>query len=48
MFEGDLNEGELEIGQVSVLLDRILPAGDIVKNVWKEFEDALVNPVKFR
>ncbi|HEX6190969.1 MAG TPA: nitronate monooxygenase [Chitinophagaceae bacterium] len=48
MFEGDLDEGELEIGQVSVLLDRILPAGDIVKNVWKEFEDALVNPVKFR
>ena len=48
MFEGDLNEGELEIGQVSVLLDRILPAAEIVKNVWKEFEDALVNSVKFR
>ena len=46
MFEGDLAEGELEIGQVSVLLDGILPAGDIVKNVWKEFEDGLANPVK--
>jgi len=48
MFEGNLDEGELEIGQVSALLDRILPAGTIVKNVWKEFEDALVNPVNFR
>ena len=47
MFEGDLKEGELEIGQVSALLDRILPASDIVKNVWKEFTEALANPVKF-
>jgi enoyl-[acyl-carrier protein] reductase II len=46
MFEGDLAEGELEIGQVSALLDGILPAGDIVKNVWKEFTDGLENPVK--
>ena len=40
MFEGDLEEGELEIGQVSALLDRILPAAEIVKNVWAEFEAA--------
>ena len=33
MFEGDLAEGELEIGQVCALLDDILPAGAIVKNV---------------
>ncbi len=46
MFEGDLAEGELEIGQVSALLDSILPAGEIVKNVWKEFTDGLANPVK--
>ena len=46
MFEGDLAEGELEIGQVSALLDSILPARDIVKNVWKEFTDGLANPVK--
>lgn len=45
MFEGDMNEGELEIGQVSALLDRILPAGEIVKKVWEEFETALSNPV---
>ena len=46
MFEGDLVEGELEIGQVSALFDSILPAGDIVNNVWKEFMNGLMNPVK--
>jgi enoyl-[acyl-carrier protein] reductase II len=46
MFEGDLAEGELEIGQVSALFDSILPAGDIVNNVWKEFVNGLTNPVK--
>ncbi len=45
MFEGELDEGELEIGQVSALLDRILPAGEIVKKVWGEFEEALLNPI---
>jgi enoyl-[acyl-carrier protein] reductase II len=46
MFEGDLDEGELEIGQVSALLDSILPASDIVKKVWQEFCEGLSNPVK--
>ncbi len=46
MFEGNLSEGELEIGQVSALFDSILPAGDIVNNVWKEFMNGLSNPVK--
>jgi enoyl-[acyl-carrier protein] reductase II len=46
MFEGDLEEGELEIGQVSALLDSILPAKDIVKKVWQEFTEGLSNPVK--
>ena len=46
MFEGDLTEGELEIGQVSALLNSILPAGEIVKNVWEEFNSALQNPIK--
>ncbi|TDX00281.1 NAD(P)H-dependent flavin oxidoreductase [Dinghuibacter silviterrae] len=47
MFEGDLDEGELEIGQVSALLHEILPAGDIVRRVWKEFQEALQNPTDF-
>jgi enoyl-[acyl-carrier protein] reductase II len=46
MFEGDMEEGELEIGQVSSLLRSVLPAGQIVKNVWNEFTEALANPVK--
>lgn len=46
MFEGDLDEGELEIGQGSALLRDILPAAEIVKNVWQEFEEALSNPIK--
>jgi enoyl-[acyl-carrier protein] reductase II len=46
MFEGRLEEGELEIGQVSALLDSILPAGEIVKKVWAEFKDGLKNPVR--
>ena len=45
MFEGDMDHGELEIGQVCALLDRILPAGEIVKKVWEEFTGALANPV---
>ena len=37
MFEGDLEEGELEIGQVSGMLDDILPAGKIVENIISEY-----------
>jgi enoyl-[acyl-carrier protein] reductase II len=46
MHEGDLDEGELEIGQVSALLNEILPAAEIVKNTWTEFNDGLLNPLK--
>lgn len=45
MFEGNMDEGELEIGQVSALVDRILPAAEIVKKVWQEFREALANPM---
>jgi len=44
MFEGDLEEGELEIGQVSALLDTILPAHQIVKDIWHEFQEAMQEP----
>ena len=46
MFEGDMDEGELEIGQAGALLNSILPAGEIVKNVWEEFMNGLAEPVK--
>ena len=38
MFEGDLEDGELEIGQVSGLIHDIIPVADIVDNIVKEFE----------
>lgn len=40
MFEGDLVEGELEIGQVAALISDIKPAAEIVENLMKEFESA--------
>ncbi len=38
MFEGDMEEGELEIGQVSALIHDIKPAADIVSDLVREFE----------
>lgn len=46
MFEGDLEDGELEIGQVSALIKSIQPAAGIVDELWKEFEFALQHPLK--
>ncbi|MEO6948205.1 MAG: nitronate monooxygenase [Ginsengibacter sp.] len=46
IFEGDMIEGELEIGQVSALLKEVKPAADIVRDIWKEFNDVLENPLK--
>ncbi|RYY71425.1 MAG: nitronate monooxygenase [Chitinophagaceae bacterium] len=37
MFDGDLQEGELEIGQVSSLLNKIQPAAEIVQEIWQEY-----------
>ncbi len=37
MFEGDLDNGELEIGQVSAQVHDIKPAAEIVKDIWQEF-----------
>jgi enoyl-[acyl-carrier protein] reductase II len=40
MFEGDLVEGELEIGQVSGIINEIKSAGEIVKEVMAEYKTA--------
>lgn len=37
IFEGDLDEGELEIGQVSGTLKKIEPAASIVHEIWTEY-----------
>lgn len=41
MFEGDLDEGELEIGQVSAQFSTILPAATIVKDMINEYQSTL-------
>ena len=44
MFEGDLIEGELEIGQVAAQIESIIPAADVVKefvNTYNSTLDAL-------
>jgi enoyl-[acyl-carrier protein] reductase II len=46
MYEGNLDEGELEIGQVSALVKDILPASEIVAGLWSEFSEVLENPLK--
>ena len=37
MFEGDMTEGELEIGQIAAMVREIKPAAGIVKEIWDEF-----------
>lgn len=46
MFEGNLKDGELEIGQVSALIKEIKPAAEIVKEIWDEFNQSLNKPLK--
>ncbi len=37
MFEGDLTEGELEIGQIAAAIHEIQPAAVILQEIWQEF-----------
>ncbi len=37
MFEGDMENGELEIGQVSTMLKEIKPAAVVLEDIWNEF-----------
>ena len=48
MFEGDMEQGELEIGQASALLNDILPAGTIVENIWDDFRKTCDQPLPFK
>ena len=40
IFEGDLENGELEIGQISGMIHEILPVKKVVERLVKEFEEA--------
>ncbi len=44
MYEGDMVEGELEIGQVSALINVIMPAGEVVEELWAEFRRTAAQP----
>ncbi len=46
MFEGDLDNGELEIGQVAALVNDIKPASQILEGIIDEFFKCLANPLK--
>ena len=43
MFEGDLDEGELEIGQISAAIKDIKPAAEILRNIWQEYLETKEN-----
>jgi len=38
IFEGDLDEGELEIGQIAAAIKDLKPAGDILIELWEDYE----------
>ena len=46
MFEGDLNEGELEIGQVSALIRDVLPVRTIIENIMSQFLETVKDPFR--
>jgi enoyl-[acyl-carrier protein] reductase II len=48
MFEGDLIEGELEIGQVAGLIDEIKPVSQIVADMIAEFRQAQTAAAQFK
>lgn len=47
MFEGDLEEGELEIGQIAGIIHEILPVEQIIKQMMADFEVASKEKAKF-
>lgn len=47
MFEGDLEQGELEIGEVSSLIKSMQPASEILHEIWNGFLTALENPLYY-
>ncbi len=42
MFEGDLQAGELEIGQIAGLIDSILPASEVINNIIAEYNSLIL------
>lgn len=47
MFEGDMDEGELEIGQISSIIKEIIPARDVVNELWMDFKQTTQTPFNY-
>ncbi|WP_448607120.1 NAD(P)H-dependent flavin oxidoreductase [Paenimyroides ceti] len=47
MFEGDLVEGELEIGQIAGLLTEIKSVQEVVDDIIKEFKESIATPISY-
>ena len=47
MFQGDLDEGELEIGQVSAMIKEIMPVSDIISEIIEDFKSAAKRASRF-
>jgi enoyl-[acyl-carrier protein] reductase II len=45
MLEGDMEQGELEIGQVSALITEITPAAEVVAEIWRDFTQTMQHPI---
>jgi enoyl-[acyl-carrier protein] reductase II len=48
MFEGNLDEGELEIGQVSGAIRTIMPAADVLNEIYGDFQKTLARLTELR
>src|SRR5215217_540885 len=47
MFQGEMQQGELEIGQVSALIKSIKPAAEVVDEIWNEFKTVASSPFDY-
>jgi len=47
MFEGDLKEGELEIGQISGLIHEIKPVAEVMEEIVEEFNESVNQRIEF-
>ena len=41
IFEGDVERGELEIGQIASAIKQILPVKDVMEQLWKEYKEGM-------
>lgn len=47
MFEGDLEEGELEIGQIVGLINEIRPVSEVMNEIVTDFKNSVNTPISF-